>query len=249
MYELAYDELGERQRKLLVEKKIIAPKPEILQNIKLMQDYGIIIAAGTDAGNVGVIHGPAIFHEFELMAEAGLTPQQILTDATLNAAKLLGKDNMLGSVEKGKYADLVILNSNPLENIMNTSDIDLVMKNGKVFSPDFINKKPEDLAQIQLNAYNAKDVETFVRAYSPDVEVYKFPDSLLYTGREKMYKIYKEFFEKAPELHCRLVGRSTLGNFVIDREVVTGIPEKGELNAVAIYEISGGLIRKVWFMQ
>ena len=53
-----------------------------------LEDVGVTIAAGTDAGNIGTIHGPALFREFQLMKEAGLTPMQILQCATANAAKL-----------------------------------------------------------------------------------------------------------------------------------------------------------------
>src|SRR6266853_808134 len=61
-----------------------------LPNLKKLEDVGITIAAGTDAGNIGTIHGPALFREFQLMKEAGLTPMQILQCATANAAQLFG---------------------------------------------------------------------------------------------------------------------------------------------------------------
>ncbi|HSP45207.1 MAG TPA: amidohydrolase family protein, partial [Chthoniobacterales bacterium] len=58
-----------------------------LKNLKTLEDAGITIAAGTDAGNFGTIHGPALFREFQLMRQAGLTPMQILQSTTANAAK------------------------------------------------------------------------------------------------------------------------------------------------------------------
>src|SRR5438552_5768046 len=61
-----------------------------LKNLKTLEDAGVPIAAGTDAGNIGTIHGPALFREFQLMKEAGLTPMQILQCATANAAQLFG---------------------------------------------------------------------------------------------------------------------------------------------------------------
>ena len=113
-----------------------------LKNLKTLQDAGIIIATGTDAGNIGTIHGPAIFREFQLMKQAGLTPMQILQCTTANAAKTFGGDTgaKIGSLKPGNYADLVILKSNPLDDIKNTSDIDSVMKNGVVYPADFILK-------------------------------------------------------------------------------------------------------------
>jgi len=111
-----------------------------LPNLKKLEDAGVTIAAGTDAGNIGTIHGPALFREFQLMKEAGLTPMQILQCATGNAAKLFGGDTgaHIGQVAPGFFADLVILNSNPLDDIAHASDIDMVIKNGVVYPADSI---------------------------------------------------------------------------------------------------------------
>jgi imidazolonepropionase-like amidohydrolase len=107
-----------------------------LKNLKTLEDAGITIATGTDAGNIGTIHGPAIFREFQLMKQAGLTPMQILQCTTANAAKTFGGDTgaKIGSLQPGSYADLVILKSNPVEDIKNASDIDSVIKGGVVYS-------------------------------------------------------------------------------------------------------------------
>ncbi|HEY4757140.1 MAG TPA: amidohydrolase family protein [Chthoniobacterales bacterium] len=111
-----------------------------LPNLKTLEDAGITIAAGTDAGNIGTIHGPALFREFQLMKEAGLTPMQILQCATSNAAQLFGGETgaHLGKIEKGYYADLLILNSNPADEIAHASDIQSVIKNGVVYPADSI---------------------------------------------------------------------------------------------------------------
>ena len=106
-----------------------------LKNLKTLEDAGITIATGTDAGNIGTIHGPAIFREFQLMKQAGLTPMQILQCTTANAAKTFGGETgaKIGSLQPGNYADLLILKSNPLDDIRNASDIDSVMKNGVMY--------------------------------------------------------------------------------------------------------------------
>jgi imidazolonepropionase-like amidohydrolase len=111
-----------------------------LKNLKTLEDAGITIAAGTDAGNIGTIHGPALFREFQLMKEAGLTPIQILQCATTNAAKLFGGETgaHIGSIAKGNFADVVILKSDPLKDIKNMSDIEGVMKNGVLYPADSI---------------------------------------------------------------------------------------------------------------
>src|SRR5213596_2771663 len=115
-----------------------------LPNLKTLEDAGITIAAGTDAGNIGTIHGPALFREFQLMKEAGLTPMQILECATSNAAQLFGGETgaHLGKIEKGYFADLVILNANPADDIAHASDIESVIKNGVVYPADSILTAP-----------------------------------------------------------------------------------------------------------
>jgi imidazolonepropionase-like amidohydrolase len=111
-----------------------------LPNLKRLEDAGITIAAGTDAGNIGTIHGPALFREFPLMKEAGLAPMQILQCATANAAKLFGGETgaHVGQIAPGYFADLVILNSNPVDDIVHASDIDKVIKNGMVYPANSI---------------------------------------------------------------------------------------------------------------
>ncbi|MDQ6938813.1 MAG: amidohydrolase family protein [Verrucomicrobiota bacterium] len=109
-----------------------------LKNLKTLEDAGITIATGTDAGNIGTIHGPSIFREFQLMKEAGLTNRQILQSTTVNAAKTFGGEvgQKIGEIAPGKFADLVVLNSNPLDDIAHASDIHTVIKNGVVYPAD-----------------------------------------------------------------------------------------------------------------
>ncbi len=117
------------------------PRPEgfearfrtMLANLKRMQEAGATIAAGTDAGNIGTLHGPAIHREFELMAEAGLTPMQILVASTRNAARVFSPKPEFGTVEPGKLADLVLLEADPLADIRNARRIRTVIKGGHVF--------------------------------------------------------------------------------------------------------------------
>ena len=108
------------------------------QNLRTLEKAGIPIAAGTDAGNIGTIHGPALFREFQLMAQAQLTNMQILRSATADAARVFGGETgkRIGSIAPGKYADLVILNSNPVENIAHASDIAIVIKDGVIYPAD-----------------------------------------------------------------------------------------------------------------
>jgi imidazolonepropionase-like amidohydrolase len=104
--------------------------PEFLKqamaNLKKLSDSGVRIGFGTDSGPPARFSGYFEQWELELMVEAGLTPTQVITDATRNAADFLqAKD--LGTLERGKWADLIVLNKNPLDNIRNTREIEFVM--------------------------------------------------------------------------------------------------------------------------
>src|SRR5881394_4021780 len=139
------DKLPDRVKTALADPKAALDKINktyevALPNLKTLEDAGVIIAAGTDAGNIGTIHGPAVFREFQLMREAGLTPMQILQCATANAAKLFGGDTgaHIGKIDNGAFADLVILKSNPIDDIAHASDIDTVIKNGVIYPADSI---------------------------------------------------------------------------------------------------------------
>jgi hypothetical protein len=106
---------------------------------------------------------------------------------------------------------------------------------------------PEALAQKQLEAYNAHNIDAFVEPYADDVEIYEFPNKLLYKGKETMRKDYGEFFKRATNLHCELKNRIIQGNTVIDKEYITGAGKPFE--AVAIYQIENNKIKKVYFMR
>ncbi len=104
--------------------------------IPAMQQAGVMILAGSDAGayNSYVYPGISLHKELELMVEAGLTPAQALRTATINGARVMGKAAAYGSIEKGKVADLVLLDKNPLENISHTQNIHTVIFGGKVYT-------------------------------------------------------------------------------------------------------------------
>jgi imidazolonepropionase-like amidohydrolase len=96
-------------------------------------DAGITVVMGTDAGNIGTLHGPSVFRELQVMTEAGLTPLQVLRSATANGAKAMGLD--VGLLRAGQLADVVILDADPLADVKNLSRIHRVIKDGKLFVP------------------------------------------------------------------------------------------------------------------
>jgi len=90
---------------------------------------GVQIALGTDAGGGAARHG-RIAREAELMVECGLEPRDALIAATSSASKLIGEDER-GTIEKGKIADLVLLDANPLENVSALRLIAAVFQGGR----------------------------------------------------------------------------------------------------------------------
>ena len=101
------------------------------RNIKLLTDGGVTIAMGTDSGtSLGRWQGYFEHVEIEMMVESGMTPMQALVAATSNGARVMHLDD-LGTLEPGKWADLVVLNANPLDDITNTRQIDSVWIAGR----------------------------------------------------------------------------------------------------------------------
>ncbi|MFY9557534.1 MAG: amidohydrolase family protein [Blastocatellia bacterium] len=104
-----------------------------MQFVEMCSRAGVQIIAGTDGAGLGkLLPGFGLQHELQLLSQAGLSPVQVVQAATINAARALRKEKDLGSIESGKLADLVILNSNPLVDIRNMSAIHAVITRGRV---------------------------------------------------------------------------------------------------------------------
>lgn len=106
--------------------------PKVLQLTKKMHDLGVKLLAGTDIPNFDLAPGKSLHHELELLANAGIPTSNIIQIATKNGAEALGISNSTGTIEKGKQADLIVLSSNPLENISNLENIEMIINNGKI---------------------------------------------------------------------------------------------------------------------
>ena len=130
------EKLPDRVAKAMAEPGEIDASPVELRNLRAVWDAGIPVAMGTDAGNIGTLHGPSVFRELGLMVQAGLTPLQALRAATVNGAKAMGMERDIGTLAPGKLADLLVLDANPLADVQNLSRVHRVLKDGQLFAPD-----------------------------------------------------------------------------------------------------------------
>jgi len=112
------------------------------QFVGLCYQAGVRIVTGTDGPGPGVVlPGFGLHSEFKMLSEAGMSPASILKATTLTSAEALGKEQNLGSIEEGKYADLLILTRDPLADVKNLDSIDTVFKGGRAFDPQALLKK------------------------------------------------------------------------------------------------------------
>jgi imidazolonepropionase-like amidohydrolase len=127
----ATDDLG--TRKNFLEKE--------LEVVRLLHTKGVPFLAGTDTPpGVYIFPGFSLHEELQRFVAAGFTPLEALQTATLNPAQFLGLEDKLGTIEKDKIADLVLLHANPLADIANTQKIAAVIFNGRYFSSDELKK-------------------------------------------------------------------------------------------------------------
>ena len=114
----------------VIARKAMEVGTQIQANFSKAYKAGVKIAFGTDAGVYA--HGKN-YLEFGYMVEAGMPPMEAIKAATTSAADLLGISNKTGSIVKGKLADIVAVDGNPLENIKDMKDVVFVMKAGKLY--------------------------------------------------------------------------------------------------------------------
>ncbi len=122
-----------------------------MELIGRMRRAGVRLLAGTDTPNPYCFPGFSLHDELALLVEAGLTPLEALQAATRNPARYFGIESTTGTVEKGKIADLVLLDANPLENIRNTQRIAAVVVGGRL-----IDRRALDAMLAEVEAAAAK---------------------------------------------------------------------------------------------
>ena len=110
--------------------------PLIAQGAAKIQRAGGLVAVGSH----GEIPGLGYHLEMQALAAGGMSPMEVLHAATLGSSKTIGRDHQFGSLEPGKFADLLILDQNPLADIHNTLSISTVMKNGRLYDANTLNE-------------------------------------------------------------------------------------------------------------
>ncbi|WP_299775887.1 amidohydrolase family protein [uncultured Pseudoteredinibacter sp.] len=113
-----------------IKEKAIRVGGDMMDNFSKAYRAGVNIAFGTDSG---VSRHGINAEEAVLMTKAGMSEMDVLQSATVNAAKLIGQSKTLGTLEPGKYADIIATNGSPLADIKELLDVDFVMKAGKVY--------------------------------------------------------------------------------------------------------------------
>jgi imidazolonepropionase-like amidohydrolase len=115
-------------------KKALEVAPVMLRNLHDAYAAGVKIAFGTDTSFVSA-HGENA-KEFALLVRAGMTPQDAIFAATRNAADLIGDSEDIGSVQAGRYADLIAVSGDPLKDVTVLEHVVFVMKGGRVYKAD-----------------------------------------------------------------------------------------------------------------
>jgi imidazolonepropionase-like amidohydrolase len=108
------------------------------KNLQYALKSGVKIALGTGAGESAIFHGLAIHDEMFLMVDSGASPMQTLVAGTQTTAAFIGADKLIGTLEVGKLADILIITEDPLKDISATRNIELVIKGGKIVDRDHL---------------------------------------------------------------------------------------------------------------
>lgn len=181
--------------------------------VKLVQAGGKVLV-GTDAPNL-LPPGITMHHEMQLLVDSGLTPMQVIVGATKLPAESVHKEKLLGTVEPGKVADLLILRASPLDDIKNTRQIDTVIKDGQVvdttFHPYFVNPIPRPI--VSEAEYNPVPM---IRQLVPEAATEGGPELALTIEGANIYEGAVVMFD----------GQRVPTTFVNERQIKAAIPAR-----------------------
>ncbi len=137
-------EQGRRERLNGLTPESIALREEVVKRsfeaVGRMNVAGVRFLAGTDSAAPNVFPGSSLHEDLSFLVQAGLTPMQAVQAATKNSAEFLEKLQTQGTVEQGKFADLLLLDTNPLDDIYNTQKIRAVIVRGKLLDRDALDR-------------------------------------------------------------------------------------------------------------
>ena len=128
----------------------------------------------------------------------------------------------------------------------------LLLSLGLLVSGQAVQKTPEQVAQSLVDAYNARNMDAILKAYSPESIAFALPSGeVILKGHDAIRKKFSRIMEPNVNLKVEIVNRIVDGKFVIDREKITGTVDgkPQEHYGTVIYEITDGLIRKEWYLR
>ena len=113
-----------------------------------------------------------------------------------------------------------------------------------------MSESAESVVQAQVDAYNLHDIDAFAAAYTADAFYTRLATGeIAISGRGDIRKSFGELFAANPRVHVDITSRMTLGRYVVDREEITGREGQPAGQVIAIYDVEGGLIRRVWSLR
>ncbi len=128
--------------------------------------------------------------------------------------------------------------------------ITIVLLSGIIFAQE--KSTAEKIVDLQLDAYNSRNITDFANTYHDSVEVYMFPNKLMYKGKDILIKEYSRMFDSLKKLHAKSLKRIVLKNKVVDHEEASFYQKKIKkpddvMYVVVVYEIEDNLIKRVLF--
>ncbi|MEO7658558.1 MAG: amidohydrolase family protein [Pyrinomonadaceae bacterium] len=143
--------------------------------VTAMHRAGVRLLSATDMPGFSQVPGFSLHDEFVLLSQAGLSPLEVLQAATINPARVLGQEKQMGTVERGKVADLLLLDANLLEDIRNTRRINAVVTNGRYLPKEALQKMLAEVEALASKESIAEAVFTTIheKGIAPALEQYR----------------------------------------------------------------------------
>lgn len=154
---------------------------------------------------------------------------------------MMGRSNDLGTIERGKLADLTVLKGDPCSNLSALGMVEFVVKDGHVFdAASRLNEDTEQIVQRQVNAYNCHDAKVFAGTYAANGEVAR--PSAHGRTRAAIETAYRGLFANNPQLRVEILDRDVSGETVVDEEHIAGFADGSARDATVTYTVREGAI-------